>query len=119
MLSLGARAEGFGNILRRQDEGLIDPEPMMADLDTLLAALKERPLDPRLDELEPRVWSRIAALRQPSPTSAWAWRTALAALMVSAGVLAAGANAANASPESSPFAIYSSYAPSTLLGDRQ
>ena len=92
----------------------------MADLDTLLAAVKERPLDLRLDDLEPRVWSRIAALRrQPSPTSAWAWRTALAALMLSAGVLVAGANAANAAPESSPFAIYSSFAPSTLLRDGQ
>ncbi len=92
----------------------------MPDLDTLLATLAKRPLDPRLENLEPRVWSRIAALsRQPSPASAWAWRTALAALMVSAGVLAAGASAANASPESSPFAIYSAYAPSTLLGSGQ
>jgi len=89
---------------------------MTPNLDSLLTALGERPLDPRLETLEPLVWSRIAARsREPAMASVWAWRAALAALMLSAGALTAG-SAANATPEASPFAIHSALAPSTLLG---
>ena len=93
---------------------------MTANLDSLLASLGERPLDPRLETLETLVWSRIAArAREPVAPNLWAWRAAIAALMVSAGVLTAGGAGANATPETSPFAIHSAFAPSTLLGDRR
>lgn len=86
---------------------------MTAKLDSLLAALREHPLDPRLETLEPLVWSRIAAHRPETP-NIWAWRMTLAAAIMSAGALTAGVAAAKA-PQTSPFAIHSAYAPSTLL----
>ena len=93
---------------------------MTPSLEHLLNALGQRPLDPRLETLEPLVWSRIAAqAREPAMASVWAWRAALAAMMVSAGALTAGGSAANATSETSPFAIHSALAPSTLLGGRQ
>lgn len=96
------------------------PEPMPSSLDSLLAALGERPPDPRLETLEPLVWSRIAMrAREPVPANQWAWRAALAALIMSAGALTASGAAANAAPDVSPFAIHSAFAPSTLLGDRR
>lgn len=88
---------------------------MNTDLDHILGRLRDAPLDHRLDQLEPGVWARIDAARREAPQGgAWGWRAALAAVMLSFGALAGGVAAAQ-SQESSPFAIHSSLAPSTLL----
>ena len=88
---------------------------MNTDLDNLLNRLRDAPPDRRLDQLEPGVWARIDAVRmETTRSSAWGWRAAVAAVMLSAGAMAGGV--ASAKPqESSPFAIHSSLAPSTLL----
>lgn len=89
---------------------------MNIDLDTSLARLRDAPIERRLDQLEPGVWARIDALRREAPQGGvWGWRAALAAVMLSFGALAGGV--AVAQPESSPFAIHSALAPSTLLED--
>ena len=88
---------------------------MNTDLDTLLNRLRNASPDRRLDQLEPGVWARIDAVRREAPRGGvWGWRAAMAAIMLSAGAMAGGV--ASARPqESSPFAIHSSLAPSTLL----
>ena len=92
---------------------------MNTDIDTLLNRLRNAPPDYRLDQLEPGVWARIDAVRREAPRSGvWGWRAAMAAVMLSAGAMAGGV--ASARPqESSPFAIHSSLAPSTLLEERR
>jgi hypothetical protein len=88
--------------------------PMNTDLNALLNRLREAPPDHRLDQFEPGVWARIDAVRREAPRGGvWGWRAALAAVMLSAGAMAGGV--ASAKQESSPFAIHSSLAPSTLL----
>lgn len=88
---------------------------MNIDLDHFLGRLQNAPLDQRLDQIEPGVWARIDAARREAPQSGtWGWRAALAAVMLCFGALAGGVAAAQAQ-ESSPFAIQSSLAPSTLL----
>lgn len=92
---------------------------MNGDLERLLLALRERPLERRLDRLEPRVWERIEGARtEVGAIRGWRWQAGLAAMMLTFGVFAGGAAAA-ARPESdfSPFALHAAYAPSTLLGD--
>jgi hypothetical protein len=85
-------------------------------LDQLLSALNAAPTDRPLDQLEPAVWARIDEARRETPRvgGAWAWRAALAALMLTTGALASGVAAAQ-SEDSSPFAIHAALAPSTLL----
>ena len=88
---------------------------MNTDLDHFLGRLRAAALDHRLDLLEPGVWARIDAARRETPQGGvWGWRAALAAVMMSFGALASGVASAQ-SQESSPFAIHSSLAPSTLL----
>lgn len=91
---------------------------MNTDLDKFLDRLRDAVNDRQLDQLEPGVWARIDAIRFEAPQGGvWGWRAALAAVMLSFGALAGGVAAAQ--PESSPFAIHSSLAPSTLLeGDQ-
>lgn len=84
-------------------------------LDQLLSQLGAAPTDRRLDQLEPAIWARIDGSRRQTPRSAvWGWRAALAAVMLTTGAFASGVAAAQ-SEESSPFAIHSALAPSTLL----
>jgi hypothetical protein len=91
---------------------------MTVDLERLLLALRERPLDRRLDQLEPRVWERIEAARiSVGRPRDWRWQAGLAAVMLTFGVLAGGASAARPGSDFSPFAVHAAYAPSTLLGD--
>jgi hypothetical protein len=93
-------------------------EPMTADLERLLLALRERPVDRRLDHLELRVWERIEASRiVVGPTRSWRWQAGLAAVMLTFGAFAGGAAAARPESDFSPFAVHAAYAPSTLLGD--
>jgi hypothetical protein len=84
-------------------------------LEEMLKRLHDRPTDRRLDQFEPAVWARIDAARRAEPAgAAWGWRTALAAIMLTFGVVSAGI--AGAAPEeTSPFAIHASLAPATLL----
>jgi hypothetical protein len=96
----------------------IQENSLMA-LDTLLNALRARKPDVRLDQLEPLVWGRIAAARAPSDVgAALGWRTGVAAMMLTIGVLVGGTAAASAAQDISPFAVHSAYAPSTLLEGR-
>lgn len=84
-------------------------------LDELLKRLRAQPIDRRLDQLEPAVWARIDAARRAERVSAaWGWRSALAATMLTFGVVSA--SLAGATPEeTSPFAIHASLAPATLI----
>ena len=84
-------------------------------LSPLLAALRAKPLDARLDQLEPRVWERIGREQSQAQGGLWRWRAGVAAAMLASGTLAGGAAAANAVADPSPFAVHSAYAPSTLL----
>jgi hypothetical protein len=87
---------------------------MNIDIEHLLTHLRDAPADRRLDQLEPGVWARIEALQAPS--GVWGWRAAMAAVILTAGVFSTTAASAK-SQESSPFAIHSTFAPSTLLED--
>lgn len=90
---------------------------MSTDIEQLLNRLRDAPGDRRLDQLEPGVWSRIDAQRREAPRGGvWGWRAAVAAVMLSVGVFSTTVASAK-SQESSPFAIHSSLAPSTLLED--
>ncbi|MBL8550957.1 MAG: hypothetical protein JNJ73_13305 [Hyphomonadaceae bacterium] len=86
---------------------------MTDHLGQLLTRLGAATTDRRLDQLEPTVWARIDGARPPHG-AVWGWRAALAAVMLTTGAFASGVAAAQ-SEESSPFAIHSSLAPSTLL----
>lgn len=91
---------------------------MNADLERLLSALRERPLDRGLDQLELRVWERIEATDVVvGPSRTWCWQAGLAAVMLMFGAFAGGAAAARPESDFSPFAVHAAYAPSTLLGD--
>jgi hypothetical protein len=85
-------------------------------LDPLLDRLRDAPSDRPLDQLEPAVWARIDAARRDAPRTggAWAWRAALAGLMLTTGAFASSVAAAQ-SQDTSPFSIHSALAPSTLL----
>ena len=90
---------------------------MSTDIEQLLTRLRDAPADHRLDQLEPSVWARIDVQRREAPRGGvWGWRTAIAAVMLTAGVFSTTVASAK-SQESSPFAIHSSLAPSTLLED--
>lgn len=91
---------------------------MNGDLERLLSALRERPLERSLDQLEPRVWERIEGARiEVGAIRGWRWQAGLAAMMLTFGVFAGGAAAARPESDFSPFALHAAYAPSTLLGD--
>ncbi len=92
---------------------------MTDTLSPLLAALRSKPLDTRLDQLEPHVWARIGRDQSPSQSGVWTWRASVAAAMLTFGVFAGGAAAAKAALDPSPFALHSAYAPSTLLESRE
>lgn len=88
---------------------------MTNSIDPLLTAWCDRPLDPRLDQLEPRVWARIERLPPQAQSAAWRWRAGLAAAMLGFGAFAGGAPTAKGGADVSPFVVHSAYAPSTLL----
>lgn len=87
----------------------------MADLETLLGALRARKADVRLDQLEPLVWGRLAASAKHDFGAVLGWRTGFAAAMLTVGILVGGTAAASAAADSSPFAVHAAFAPSTLL----
>ena len=87
---------------------------MPSSLDSLIAALSQAPPDCSLEGLAGGVQSRLAdqvALR----TEVWGLRAAVIAMVVVGGA-AAGATSAADAPDPSPFAVWSTLAPSTLLG---
>jgi hypothetical protein len=84
------------------------------NLNTMFEALRTRPDGVRLGQLEAAVWRRIDAMREPE-RGVWAWRTAMAAVVLSIGMVAGGGAAASARADLSPFAVHSALAPSTLL----
>ena len=85
------------------------------NLDTMLEALRTRTDGVRLEQLEAEVWRRIEAMREPG-RGVWAWRTAMAAVVLSVGMVAGGGAVASARADLSPFAVHTALAPSTLLG---
>jgi hypothetical protein len=88
---------------------------MIADLDLMIAALRERAPAPSLDHLESRVWERIEDNRPaPQVRAAWRWQAGVAAVMLTFGVYAGSAAAAR-NVEASPFDVRAAFAPSTLL----
>lgn len=89
---------------------------MVGQLDELLAALKEQPVDPRLAGLEPRVWARIDALRYATPLPL-SWRAAAAAFSLTLGAAVGGVSASAAVPIDvmAVFSPQAALAPSTLL----
>lgn len=92
-------------------------QPMNIELDPLLNRLRDAQPDRRLDEIERRVWERIENDRlEAAGGPAWRWRAALAAAMLCVGVFA-GIPDGTRARATSPFAIHSSLAPSTLLED--
>lgn len=93
---------------RRKDDG----ETMT--LDPMLEALKSRPERERLGQLEAQVWRRIDAKCQRERAE-WAWRSAMAALVLSIGAVAGGGAVSSARADISPFAVHSALAPSSLL----
>lgn len=104
--------EGFGETVRNDTE---ENSPMTT-LDTLLTALRAKKPDVRLDQLEPLVWGRVAAVRKTVEVGmTLGWRTSVAATMLTVGILVGGTAAANATQDASPFAVHSALAPSTLL----
>lgn len=88
---------------------------MTDPIDPLLTAWCNHPLDPRLNQMEPRVWARIESQRSQAQPGAWRWRAGLAAAMLGFGVFAGSAATAKGGADLSPFAVHSAYAPSTLL----
>lgn len=94
----------------------------MGSLDDTLAALAAREPEHSLLGLEPRVWAQIRERqRTPSTAALWGWRSATAAVLLTVGLLAQGANftQAPASSELEPFSPHTTLAPSTLLGDSE
>lgn len=87
----------------------------MTDLDRLLRAWSERPAQAELGQVEPQVWARIDTPDRTSASGMLGFRAALIASMMVVGVVAGGVATATAEPEASPFAVHSTYTPSTLL----
>ena len=87
----------------------------MNDLDKLLRAWSERAIDADLGRVEPQVWARIDTPDRPSVSGMLGFRAALVVSMMAMGVVAGGVATATAEPEASPFAVDSTYTPSTVL----
>jgi len=88
---------------------------MNIELDQLLTRLLDAEPDHRLDGIERRVWERIEGDRlEVARGGPWGWRATLAAAMLGVGVFAGSPDGMRARA-TSPFAIHSSFAPSTLL----
>lgn len=87
----------------------------MSDLDKLLRTWSERPVHTDLSQLEPQVWARIDAPNRSSASGMLGFRAILVASMMMVGVVAGGVASATSEPEASPFAVHSTYTPSTLL----
>lgn len=90
---------------------------MNAELDRLLGRLQARRADAPLDQMEPRVWGRIDALRDKQ-TAGWALRGGLAACALLLGLIVGGDSMKAARTDASPFEIRAAYTPATLLGGR-
>ncbi|GIK49856.1 MAG: hypothetical protein BroJett013_25530 [Alphaproteobacteria bacterium] len=89
----------------------------IAKVDELLTRLRHVGPDRPLDQLEPLVWTRIAARRRNAAQPAsWSWRASIAAAALAIGAAAGGAAAARPSSEFALFSAHAELAPSTLLG---
>ena len=89
---------------------------MVGQLDRLLTALSEQPVDPRVAGLEPRVWAQIDMLRHAGLLPVW-WRAAAATLALALGAAVGGVGASAAVPVDvmAAFSPQAALAPSTLL----
>ena len=96
---------------------------MDQQLDRLLARLKAQEADRRLDQIEPRVWARIAASRGRGAGMAaqLQWRAAAVGLALTFGAAFGGVAAAarpDKAPEMAIFSTHTALAPSTLIEGR-
>jgi hypothetical protein len=88
----------------------------VTDVETLLARLRDAPLDSRLDGLDARVMAEIAGIPTAPSLGATAFGLAsVMALVVGIAGAAVPASPADATPIS-PFDANQALAPSTLLG---
>ena len=87
---------------------------MPEDLERLLAELGRAPTDRTLDGAAGDVASRLAEISAEN-SQTWRLRAAAVALVAVSGAVAGGYSAASATPNRSPFAAWSSLAPSSLL----
>jgi hypothetical protein len=88
---------------------------MRNDLDHMLCALKDAPVDHALDGLASDVGHRLAE-RRAVGVQTWGLRAAAVALVTMAGVAVSASSTAATAHEPSPFSAWSELAPSTLLG---
>lgn len=88
---------------------------MASGLEDLLNELKGAPLDRGLDGVAGDVHQRIAE-QAATRRQTWRLRTVMAVLMATAATVFSASTAAIAAPDThSPFAAWSTLAPSTLL----
>lgn len=89
----------------------------MPDLDKMLRAWSLRPVHVDLSRIESLVRMRLSAPDRTHTSQIIGFRAALIASMMAVGIVAGGVASATAEQEAGPFAVHSSYTPSTLLGD--
>lgn len=87
---------------------------MKDNLDDLLAALGRTPLDQQLGRVADDVGQRVAETRAAT-TQTWGIRAGAMLLVATSGIAISAVSTAAAAPDPSPFAAWSTLAPSTLL----
>jgi hypothetical protein len=87
---------------------------MSPELEPLLAALRQQPPDRDLRGLTVEVNAALAE-RAAIAGQTWRLRAAVMGLLVMGGAVVSASTASAVAPSSSPFAAWSSLAPSTLL----
>ena len=87
---------------------------MSPKLDHLLAKLNQQPLDRDLGGIAVEIGEHLSE-RAKIDGQTWQLRTAAMALLVMGGAAVSASTASAVSPSPSPFAAWSSLAPSTLL----
>ena len=87
---------------------------MSPKLEHLLADLRRQPPDSNLGNIAVKINERLAE-RAAITGQTWRLRTAAMAMLVLGGAVVSASTASAVAPEPSPFAAWSSLAPSTLL----
>ena len=87
---------------------------MSPKLDHLLAKLNQQPLDRDLGGITVEIGEQLLE-RAKIDGQTWRLRTAAMALLVMGGAAVSASTASAVAPSPSPFAAWSSLAPSTLL----
>lgn len=88
---------------------------MSPALEHLLAKLRQHPLDHSLDGVTLDIHERLAE-HAALNVQTWRLRAAAVALLVTGGAFVSASTASAVAVPQSPFAVWSEFAPSTLLG---